>query len=75
MTMTAHQPAEDLSSLPREAIVRVPTVLKVFPVSRSTWMNGVKAGRYPKAIKVSERGVGWRWGDILDMLSGKENAA
>ena len=71
MVMTAHKPEEDISSLPRQAIVRIPTILKVFPVSRSTWNNGVKDGRYPKAVKVSERGVGWRWGDILDMLDGE----
>ena len=71
MVMQAYQPAEDIGNLPRQAIVRIPTVLKVFPVSRSTWVNGVKDGRYPKPVKVSERGVGWRWGDILDMLDGE----
>ncbi|MFY8018041.1 MAG: helix-turn-helix transcriptional regulator [Inhella sp.] len=34
-------------------------MLAVFPVSRSTWYQGVKEGRYPKPIRLSERRVAW----------------
>lgn len=73
--MIAHQPEKDLSSLPREALVRWPTVKRVIPVSHSTWNNGVKSGRYPKSYQIGKRSVAWRWGEILDYLDSLRDAA
>jgi prophage regulatory protein len=41
--------------LPAEGFVRLSRVLEHFPVGRSTWWNGVKAGVYPQPVKLSER--------------------
>lgn len=43
------------NTLPDTGFVRLPTILKIFPVSRSTWWAGVKDGRFPKPVKLSEK--------------------
>ena len=73
MVMRAYKPAENLSELPREAIVRWPTINLVFPVSKSSWDAGVKECRYPQPVRIGVRGIGWVWGGILDMLDNLPN--
>ncbi len=41
-----------------------PPVPAVIPVSRSTWWQGVKDGRFPKSIKLTPRTTVWRAEDI-----------
>ena len=38
------------------------------PVSRSTWWQGVKDGRFPKPLKLGERVTVWRTDDIRDLI-------
>jgi len=40
----------------------------LFPVSKSTWWAGVKAGRYPKPIKLSPRVTAWSVESIRKLL-------
>lgn len=40
----------------------------IFPVSKSTWWAGVKSGRFPKPVKLSERCTAWRVSDVIDLL-------
>lgn len=51
-----------------EVLLRLPEVLKRYPVSRSTWMLGVANGIYPKPIKLGKRSVAWRLSDILELI-------
>jgi prophage regulatory protein len=44
--------------------LRLPQVLKRFPVSKSTWWKGIREGKYPKPVKLSERTSAWRESDI-----------
>lgn len=55
--------------LPETGYVRLPTILSVFPVGRSTWWQGVKDGRYPRPVKLSERVTCWRVEDIRQLLA------
>jgi prophage regulatory protein len=48
--------------------LRLPQILKLFPVSKSTWWQGVKDGKFPKPVKLTERTTAWRAQDILDLL-------
>jgi prophage regulatory protein len=50
--------------LPEAGLVRLPTILKVISVSKSTWRAGVKSGRFPKAVKIGERITAWKVEDI-----------
>jgi predicted DNA-binding transcriptional regulator AlpA len=38
------------------------------PISRSSWWAGVKAGRYPAAVKFGPRITAWRVEDILALM-------
>jgi prophage regulatory protein len=57
-----------IDSLPSTGYVRLPDVLKVFPVSKSTWWAGVKSGRYPAGVKLSARVTAWRVETILSLI-------
>lgn len=48
---------------------RLPQVLGLIPVSRSTWYAGVKSGRFPKPIRISRNIVAWRAGDIHRLIA------
>lgn len=65
MAHSANNHNNDLSSLPDSAIIRLPDVLRLYPVSKSHWWQGVKDHRYPTPIKLGVRAVGWRIGDVL----------
>jgi prophage regulatory protein len=47
--------------------LRLPQVLEVIPVSRSTWFAGVRAGRFPKPVKLTERTSAWLRTEIEDL--------
>ena len=49
-------------------LLRLPEVLKLVPVSRSTWYRGVDSGIYPKPVKISKRAVAWRASDVAAAL-------
>jgi predicted DNA-binding transcriptional regulator AlpA len=43
-------------------------IAAIFPVSKSTWWQGVKSGRYPQPVKLSERCTAWRVEDIRALI-------
>ena len=49
-------------------LLRLPQVLAVVPVSRSTWLAGVKTGRFPRPMKLGPRVTAWRRKDILELI-------
>ncbi|MHA1540416.1 MAG: helix-turn-helix transcriptional regulator [Alphaproteobacteria bacterium] len=60
-----------IQQLPKKGFLRLPEVLKIFPVSRSTWWQGVKDKRYPQPVKLSERTTAWRVEDIQALIAEK----
>jgi len=40
----------------------------IIPVSKSTWWAGVKSGRYPQPVKLSERTTAWKASDIKALI-------
>ena len=56
------------------ALLRLPDVLAVFPVSRSTWYQGVKDGRYPLPVKIGARASAWRVSDIEQLITNSPSA-
>ena len=61
---------EELIELPQTGLLRIKQVLRFVPVSRSHWWAGVKAGRFPKPMKLSERVMVWRASDIRNLVEG-----
>jgi prophage regulatory protein len=41
----------------------------LLPIGKSTFLEGVKSGKYPKPIKLGERTVAWRKSDIEALLA------
>jgi prophage regulatory protein len=41
----------------------------LIPISRSSFLSGVKSGIYPKPVKLSERTTAWRVEDIRELIS------
>lgn len=55
------------------ALLRLPEVLKLFPVSQAGWHQGVRKGIYPKPVKIGLRAVAWRRCDIEKLISDVTN--
>lgn len=62
--------------LPATGFVRLPQILKVIPVSKTTWFEGVRRGRYPRGVMLSPNTRAWAVDDIrklIDDLAGRDN--
>ena len=57
-----------MQNIPNNALLRLPQVLALIPVSRSAWSAGCKSGRYPKPVKLGPRTTAWRAADIAALL-------
>ena len=53
---------------PQIGFLRLPQVLRIYPVSRSSWWQGIKVGRYPAPIKLGPRTTAWRVEDIRALI-------
>ncbi|OCZ78879.1 MULTISPECIES: helix-turn-helix transcriptional regulator [Achromobacter] len=47
-----------------DTLLRLPEVLAIIPVSRATWYEGIKTGRFPAQVKIGPRIAAWRRSDI-----------
>lgn len=59
------------NNLPETGFLRLPRILAPtgpIPVSRSTWWEGVRSGRYPKPVKLGPRITAWRAEDIRQLI-------
>ena len=50
------------------ALIKLPDVLLLYPVSRSSWYQGIKAGKYPPPVKIGPRSSAWRLSDINKLI-------
>ncbi len=57
----------------KAAFVRLPTILKLLPISKSTWLTGVKSGHFPKPVRLGKRIAAWRIEDIRNLINSNEN--
>ncbi len=73
MTRIDQTPFPPQAGLPAQGFVRLPQILAVFPVGRSSWWAGVKSGRYPAAIKLGPRTTAWRVEDIRWLIESGVN--
>lgn len=60
--MSKYPPLEDA------ALLRLPDILSLIPVGKSTWWAGVKSGRYPKPIKLGPGITVWRSADVRALI-------
>lgn len=71
------------NKLPETGFLRLPQILgdknhgipPIIPVGKSCWWAGVKTGRFPKPVKLSERVTAWRVEDIRALIGASREAA
>lgn len=62
------QPSIDHSSrLFSNALIRLPQVLEVLPICRTSFYNGIRSGDYPSPVHIG-RSSAWRTADIVQLL-------
>ena len=54
--------------IPHAGFMRLPQVLQIIPVGKSTWWAGIKSGRFPQGVKLGPRTTAWRVEDIRQLL-------
>lgn len=74
-----------VTTLPEIGYVRLPQIIgnpkanppipAIIPVSKSTWWNGIKDGRFPQSVKLGPRTTVWRVEDIRRLVESSEEAA
>lgn len=66
----------DTNTIPETGFLRVSQIIgnskrgipAIIPISRTTWWNGVKSGRFPPPIKFGPKTVVWRVEDIRKLI-------
>jgi len=61
--------------IPEFGFLRLDDVLRIIPVSKTTWYNGIRSGRFPKGIRLSQNIVVWRVEDIRNLVKQIEEEA
>lgn len=67
-----------MNNLPQAGYLRLSQILgnknatpptpPIIPISKSSWWEGVKTGRYPKPVKLGPRTTAWRVEDIRHLI-------
>jgi prophage regulatory protein len=68
-----------MHALPETGFLRLPQIVgdpkadppipALIPVSKSTWWLGVKAGRFPRPIKLGPKTTVWRVEEIRELIA------
>jgi len=48
--------------------LRLPEILQLIPISRSSWWRGIREGRFPPGIKLTPRTTAWLKSEILSLM-------
>lgn len=46
----------------------IPPIPALLPIGRTSFLNGVKSGKYPRPVKLGERTTAWRVEDISALI-------
>lgn len=73
-----HLKSLQLHQLPESGFLRIwqiignpkaiPPTPALIPIGRTSFLNGVKSGKYPKPVKLGERTTAWRVEDIRALI-------
>ena len=67
----------NVQRLPETGFLRLPQIIgdpkkglpPIIPVKKTCWWDGVKAGRFPKPVKLGPRVTAWRVEDIRALIA------
>jgi prophage regulatory protein len=57
------------SELPNTGFLRLPQVLAIIPIGKSTWWAGVASGRFPAPVRLGPRTTAWRTESIKKLIA------
>jgi prophage regulatory protein len=57
-------------ALPDTELVKLGIILKELCIGKSTWYDGIKAGRFPKPVKLTVRTSAWRTKEVRALIDG-----
>jgi prophage regulatory protein len=60
-----------MNYLSKMGVIRLPAVLSLVGLSRSTVYSLIKNNAFPKPVKLSARSVGWKLSDIESWLESR----
>ncbi|MDR1535783.1 MAG: AlpA family phage regulatory protein [Planctomycetota bacterium] len=61
---------EEISAvLPVEGFVKLPVVLKVLGIGKTSWWNGIREGKYPRAAMLGTRTARWHVEEIRALIA------
>ena len=63
----------DISDAAAPAFFRLPSVVRMTGLGRSTIYRQIAKRKFPAAVKLGDRAVGWRRNDIEDWISARES--
>ena len=52
-----------------DGFLRLPEVLRIIPVSKTAWWDGIREGRYPAGYKLASRTTAWKTSDIRKLCN------
>lgn len=55
-------------ALPDTELVKCKDICRELCISRSTWYQGIKDGRFPRAIKLTSKTSAWKRDDIIALI-------
>ena len=58
---------EEASAFTANELIRLDEVLERL-ISKSTWWDGVRTGKYPTPVKLGDRITCWRLEDVLELV-------
>lgn len=64
----ANNSNNNFNALPENALLKLPQVLALYPVSKSSWYAGIKSGIYPRGKKIGVRSIAWKSSDVQALL-------
>ncbi len=46
----------------------MPAIQAIIPISKTSWLAGVKMGKFPQPIRLGKRTIVWRESDIMGLI-------
>jgi len=73
-SLGATQDQPEIAPLPRDAFIRVRDLKRLTGLSQTTIYKLLADGAFPEPLKLGERSVAWRWGEVLDWMNSRPRA-
>lgn len=67
------QPTSIVNPNQPNRLIKIGEVLSLIPVSKATWYEGIRTGRFPKPVKLGMRASAWKLSEIntlIDSMNG-----